>query len=96
MQRVIVGVMVGIVLLAGFSLETVWGADPKVIQTHKTKDMAVTLLSESGQWTQGKNSSSWSSRRRRPTAGRCGQGHPEHQHADARHGADARGRHAVP
>jgi hypothetical protein len=44
-----------VVLLAGFALETVWGADLQVIQTHKTKDIVVTLLSESGQWTQGKN-----------------------------------------
>ena len=55
MQRVIVGVVLGVVLLAGFALETVWGADLQVIQTHKTKDIVVTLLSESGQWTQGKN-----------------------------------------
>jgi YtkA-like len=31
-------------------------ADLKPIQTQKTKDVVVTLLSESGQWTQGKNS----------------------------------------
>ena len=55
MKRVIVGVVLGVVLLAGLPLGTVWGADLKVIQTHKTKDMVVTLLSESGQWTQGKN-----------------------------------------
>ena len=28
----------------------------KAIQTQKTKDVVVTLLSESGQWTKGKNS----------------------------------------
>src|SRR6266568_5060619 len=55
MKRVIMGVVLGVVLLAGLPLGTVWGADLKVIQTHKTKDMVVTLLSESGQWTQGKN-----------------------------------------
>jgi len=55
MKHVIMGVVLGVVLLAGFPLGTVWGADLKVIQTHKTKDMVVTLLSESGQWTQGKN-----------------------------------------
>ena len=55
MKRVIMGVVLGVVLLAGLPLRTVWGADLKVIQTHKTKDMVVTLLSESGQWTQGKN-----------------------------------------
>ena len=75
MQRVIVGVMASIVLLAGFSRETVWGAELKVIQTQKTKDVVVTLLSESGQWNRGRTRSSWSSRRRRPSSRRCGQGH---------------------
>ena len=55
MKRLNVGVVLGVVLLAGLPLGTVWGADLKVIQTHKTKDVVVTLLSESGQWTQGKN-----------------------------------------
>ena len=55
MQRMIVGVMLGVVLLVSLSLGTVWGADLKVIKTQKTKDMVVTLLSEAGQWTQGKN-----------------------------------------
>ena len=30
-------------------------ADLKPIKTHRTKDVTVSLLSESGQWTQGKN-----------------------------------------
>ena len=55
MKRVIGSVVLGVVLLAGLPLGAVWGADLKVMQTHKVKDMAVTLLSESGQWTQGKN-----------------------------------------
>ena len=55
MQLIMMGVVLGGVLLTGSSLEAVWGADLKVIQTHKTKDVIVTLLSESGQWTQGKN-----------------------------------------
>ncbi len=55
MKRGIVGVVLSVVLLAGLPLGTVWGADMKVIQTHKTRDMVVTLLNESGQWTQGKN-----------------------------------------
>ena len=55
MKRLTVGIVLGVVLLAGLPLGTVWGADLKVIQTHKTKDMVVTLLGESGQWTQGKN-----------------------------------------
>ena len=33
-----------------------WAADLKAIQTQKTKEVVVTLLSESGQLTQGKNS----------------------------------------
>ena len=32
-----------------------WAADLKPIKTHKVKDVTVTLSSESGQWTQGKN-----------------------------------------
>ena len=55
MKRVIMGVVLGMVLLAGLPLGTVWGADLKAVQTQKTKDMVVTLLSESGQWTSGKN-----------------------------------------
>lgn len=55
MKRVIVGVVLGVVLLAGLPLGAVWGAELKAIQTQKTKDIVVTLLSESGQWTQGKN-----------------------------------------
>jgi len=54
MKRLLMGMACGVVLFAGL-LATVWGAELKVIQTHKAKDMAVTLLSESGQWTQGKN-----------------------------------------
>ena len=54
MKRLLMGIVCGVVLLAGL-LATVWGADLKVIQTRKVNDMAVTLLSESGQWTQGKN-----------------------------------------
>ena len=55
MQHVIMRTIVSMVLLAGLSLGTVWGADLKVIQTQKAKDMTITLLSETGQWTQGKN-----------------------------------------
>jgi hypothetical protein len=55
MQHVIMRTILSIVLLAGLSLGTVWGADLKVIQTQKAKDMTITLLSETGQWTQGKN-----------------------------------------
>jgi hypothetical protein len=55
MQRVIMRAVLGLVVLAGLSLGTVWGADLKTIQTQKAKDMTITLLSESGQWTKGKN-----------------------------------------
>ena len=54
MKRVLMGVVLGVVLLTGL-LATVWGADLKVMQTHKVKDMTITLRNESGQWTQGKN-----------------------------------------
>ena len=55
MQYVIMRTIVSMVLLAGLSLGTVWGAELKAIQTQKAKEMTITLLSESGQWTQGKN-----------------------------------------
>jgi hypothetical protein len=55
MQRVIMRAMLGVVLLTGLLVALVWGAELKAIQTQKTKDMTITLLSESGQWTQGKN-----------------------------------------
>src|SRR6266542_560571 len=51
MNRVMVIVITGGLLLVG----TVWSAE-KVIQTQKTKEMVITLKSESGQWKQGKNS----------------------------------------
>ena len=68
-----------------------------MIQTQKAKDMVITLLSESGQWTQGKNSFvlEFTSADDQAARGRR-QSHPEYQYADARHGADARRRHAVP
>jgi hypothetical protein len=55
MQRIIMRAVLGVVLLTGLPVALVWGAELKAIQTQKTKDMAITLLSESGQWTQGKN-----------------------------------------
>jgi YtkA-like len=56
MKRVMRAMVVTGILLTGLLLGSGQGADMKVIQTHKAKDMVVTLLSESGQWTQGKNS----------------------------------------
>jgi hypothetical protein len=55
MKRVLVSVVLGMVLVAGLRLGSVWGADLKAIQTQKAKDLTITLLSESGQWKQGKN-----------------------------------------
>jgi YtkA-like len=55
MQRVIMRAVLGVILLTGLPVALVWGADLKVIQTQKAKDMTIALLSESGQWTQGKN-----------------------------------------
>ena len=56
MQNMITGLILGTLLLsAGFG-NVLWGAELKAMQTRKTKDVVVTLLSEAGQWTQGKNS----------------------------------------
>ena len=49
MNRVL-GMAMTILLLA----TTTWGAD-KAIHTQKTKDVVITLTSESGQWKPGKN-----------------------------------------
>jgi len=56
MKRLMIGMVVTAVLLAGLFLGRSESAEMKVIQTHKAKNIVVTLLSESGQWTQGKNS----------------------------------------
>ena len=55
MNRGLTGIVLGVLLLAGASREAVWGAELKAIQTQKTKDVVITLRSESGQWTKGKN-----------------------------------------
>ncbi len=56
MHNMIANLILGTLLLsAGFG-NVLWGSELKAIQTRKTKDVVVTLLSESGQWTQGKNS----------------------------------------
>jgi hypothetical protein len=41
--------------LTGISLQHSWGAELQTIQTHKTKDVVITLRNEAGQWKQGKN-----------------------------------------
>lgn len=56
MRRMIIAMVLTGVLLTGFLPGTGLGADMKVIRAHKAKDTVVTLLSESGQWTQGENS----------------------------------------
>ena len=47
------GIAVGLLLFVGTHA---WSGELKTIQTHKTPDMVIGLSSESGQWTQGKNS----------------------------------------
>src|SRR5262245_42889183 len=56
MKRMMIGIVLTGILLTGLLLGSGQGAEMKVIQTHKAKNIVVTLLSESGQWTQGKNS----------------------------------------
>ena len=55
MKRIMLGIVLSGVLFTGLLLGIGQGAEMKVIETRKAKDMAVTLLSESGQWRQGKN-----------------------------------------
>jgi hypothetical protein len=55
MNRLIIGAMLGTLLLTEGLLGLAWSADMKVIHTQKTKDAVITLLSDSGQWKQGKN-----------------------------------------
>ena len=50
MNRVTAMVITAMLLTA----TTSWSAD-KVIQTQKTKDVVITLMSDSGQWKPGKN-----------------------------------------
>ena len=53
MKRFSVMLAVGLVIAVG-AVTTGWGED-KTIATQKTKDVVVTLKSDSGQWTKGKN-----------------------------------------
>ena len=55
MDRLIAGLMLGTLLLASGLVSSAWSAEQKVIQTQKTKDVVITLKSESGQWGKGKN-----------------------------------------
>ena len=54
MKRVTGVLMLGAVLLLGWP-DGAFGADLKVIQTQKTKNVTITLMNESGQLTKGKN-----------------------------------------
>jgi hypothetical protein len=56
MDRRTAVVALGGLVLSSALMTAAWAADLKVIQTQKTKDVVVALLSESGQWRQGKNS----------------------------------------
>jgi len=47
--------MVAILVVTGALVGAAAAADLKPIKTQKTKDVTVSLLSESGQWKQGKN-----------------------------------------
>ena len=55
MTRRMVAMVLGGVLLIGGVASLAFSGDLKVIQTRKAKDLAITLLNESGQWTQGNN-----------------------------------------
>jgi hypothetical protein len=56
MNRVLMSMVMGLFLTTGALVGPASGAELKVIQTQKTKEVVITVLSESGQWTQGKNS----------------------------------------
>ncbi len=52
MKRRMLALLIGVLTS---SAALAWAADMKPIHTQKTKDVIVTLASESGQWTKGKN-----------------------------------------
>jgi hypothetical protein len=56
MKCMMIGIVLTGILLTGLLPGIAQGEELKVIQTRKAKDTVVTLLSESGQWTQGENS----------------------------------------
>jgi multidrug efflux pump subunit AcrA (membrane-fusion protein) len=56
MNRMLTSVAMGLFLVTSGLLVPARSAELKPIHTQKTKDVVITLLSESGQWTQGKNS----------------------------------------
>jgi len=54
MGQLIAGLMLAVLVVMG-AAGSAWSAEQKVIQTHKTKDVVITLKSEAGQWSKGKN-----------------------------------------
>lgn len=55
MDRLIAVLTLGTLLLAGGLVDAAWSAEEKVLQTYKSKDVVITLKSDSGQWSKGKN-----------------------------------------
>jgi hypothetical protein len=55
MKRFVISVAFGVLLAVNGFSSSAWGAELKPIATQMTKDLVITLLSDSGQWTQGKN-----------------------------------------
>lgn len=55
MTRRTMGAVLGAVLMTAGLMGAAFADDLKVIQTRKAKDLVITLLSESGQWTPGNN-----------------------------------------
>jgi hypothetical protein len=55
MKRFIITAVFGVLLAVNGLISSAWGAELKPITTQKAKDLVITLLSGSGQWTQGKN-----------------------------------------
>jgi hypothetical protein len=55
MKRLLMGIILSTLLVTGIRLEGTCGGELQTIQTHKTKDVVITLRSETGRWTQGKN-----------------------------------------
>ena len=55
MTRFIISAVLGVLLAVHGFVSGAWGAELKPIAAQKTKDLVVTLLSDSGQWAQGKN-----------------------------------------
>jgi hypothetical protein len=55
MKQFIITAVFGVLLAVNGLTDAAWAAELKPIATQKTKDLVITLLSNSGQWTQGKN-----------------------------------------